>query len=247
MCLEEVDHYDDFFKPELSLHGYEGLHLPKVDSPCVHFPDNNGPDGCAMFYSSEKFNLIRKKEVILKNTDGGESHQVALLAEFRMKHVDVKNDEELPSVFVAMTHFKAKPEGKSLRTAQGKHLIDETSTFSGTGQPVIIAGDFNANPEEEVYEYFSNTDDHPQLTLKSAYRGPHYNNNEPPFTSWKFRAKGELEYTIDYIWYTPSRLSVKRVWDIPTKKEIGEDGLPCSSYPSDHVALCSEFKIINKE
>ena len=37
--------------------GYSGIFLPKPDSPCIYLPDNNGPDGCALFYKKDKFLL----------------------------------------------------------------------------------------------------------------------------------------------------------------------------------------------
>lgn len=242
VCLEEVDHYGDYFKPTLAQHGFEGFFLPKVGSPCLEFPGNNGPDGCAMFYRSEQFELLRKKDIVLRNVEGGDSHQVALLAEFRRKRAGGESsDLPLCSVVVAMAHFKAKTGGKKLRAAQGKHLIKEASEFSVPGQPVIIAGDFNATTEEDVYKHFSENDSHPELKLESSYKMPHYSNEEPPFTSWKFRAKGEAKYTIDYIWYTPESLCVEGVWGIPEEEAIGKDALPCPVYPSDHVALCTSF------
>ena len=237
LCLEEVDHFKDFFEPQLAGRGFEGIFFPKVDSPCLFFPDNNGPDGCALFYRSEKFELREKKEVVLKDIEGGESHQVALVA----KLVTKSADGSLPSrsVTVAMAHLKAKTEGRELRAAQGKHLIEEAATFSEPGQPIVIAGDFNATPDEEVYQYFDSGDH--GLELQSAYRCRHYGNAEPPLTSWKYRAKGEAKYTIDYIWYTPAALHVKGVWGLPGEEEIGEGALPCMAYPSDHLALCTDF------
>ena len=233
VCLEEVDHYSDFFEPELASRGFEGFFLPKVDSPCLSFPDNSGPDGCAFFYRSEKFKLMKKKDVILKNPDGKDSHQVALLARLRSRV-----DTSLPLLCVAMAHFKSKTEGRTIREAQGKHLIEEASAFSEAGDPVVIVGDFNSTTEEEVYPYFSDTNSHPDLRLDSSYK---VNGQEPSFTSWKFRAKGEVKYTIDYIWYTPERLQVEEVWGVPEEKDIGEDGLPCMQYPSDHLALVTHF------
>ena len=240
VCLEEVDHFEDFFKPQLVLHGYEGIFFPKCDSPCLYFEDNNGPDGCALFYRSAQFSLGKNSGLILKNQKGEDSHQVALLAEFKMKSTKPAN--ESLSFFVAMAHLKAKTEGRELRAAQGKHLIEEVSKFSGKEQPVIIAGDFNATSEEDVYKYFSNSDAHPNLRLESSYKCHHYSGKEPPFTSWKFRVSGEAKYTIDYIWYTPEKLRLEEIWGIPT--DIGEDALPCHTYPSDHVALCSHFSIM---
>ena len=266
MCLEEVDHYTDFFRPQLCKHGYESIFFPKCDSPCLLFPDNSGPDGCALFYRSDRFELVTEKEVILKNAKGGESHQVAILGELRRKIGKKKTtnqeeaeqieenkteeeikDKELPlssSIFVCVTHLKAKAESQELRAAQGKHLIEEMSLFSREGSPIIIAGDFNATSAEEVYEYFTSPNAYPGMKMVSSYRGRHYGDNEPEFTSWKFRDK-EYKYTIDYIWYCMNgKLCVENVWDILTSEDISQAGLPCENYPSDHVALCTEFSIV---
>jgi len=95
-CLEEVDHYHDFYEPELSKHGYEGLFVPKCNSPCLSFPNNNGPDGCALMFRSERFQLVKRKDLVLKNTSGGNSSQVAMLVELCPKEgrstVDKKYD-----------------------------------------------------------------------------------------------------------------------------------------------------------
>lgn len=243
LCLEEVDHYNDFYQPELTKHGFEGLFLPKTGSPCLDFPDNNGPDGCALFYCSAKFELLDKKEVVLRNVEGSDSHQVALLAKLKPRQLEEKKEPSLSAVCVAMAHFKAKAEGRKLRAAQGRHLIEEATRFSGPGGSVVIAGDFNATSEEEVYTYFSDSDAHPDLKLESSYKCPYYVGKEPPFTSWKFRARGEAKYTIDYIWFTPESLCVEEVWGVPEEADIGEGALPCETYPSDHVALATHFTI----
>lgn len=30
---------------------------------------------------------------------------------------------------------------------------------------------------------------------------------------------------------------------MPTEREIGDKGLPCERYPSDHLALCAVFEV----
>ena len=65
---------------------------------------------------------------------------------------------------------------------------------------------------------------------------------EPVFTNFTATFKG----TLDYIWYTPGRLKVLAVNDIPDPLDIFEqcgDGLPSACYPSDHEigrASCRE-------
>ena len=63
---------------------------------------------------------------------------------------------------------------------------------------------------------------------------------EPLFTNFTATFKG----TLDYIWYTPGRLRVLAVNNIPDPADIFEqcgEGLPSASYPSDHVMLCTDL------
>ena len=39
------------------------------------------------------------------------------------------------------------------------------------------------------------------------------------------------------------RIRMLRRWRMPTEADIGESGLPCECYPSDHLSLCAEFEI----
>lgn len=250
VCLQEVDHFKDYLKPELSLKGFEGMFFPKPDSPCTQYQPNNGPDGCALFYRSSMFNFLEKKDVILKREDGVNSHQVAILVRLNWKDEDESDKVKTQNlqnnnrvICVAVTHLKAKTEGSSLRLSQGKHLLSEMCDFA-RDNPAIICGDFNAPKEEPVYKYIAEAEKNVGVKFASSYK-QHYEGNEPPLTSWKFRPGKESQYTIDYIWYTSDKLSVDSVWHIPTEEEIGPDGLPNLKYPSDHVALCTHFSVLN--
>jgi len=238
ICLEEIDHFQDFYLPELSQRGFEGVFKSKIDSPCLYVQPNNGPDGCAMFYRSTKFTLVQKKELILKDPQGEDSHQVAILMKFECKSPLTPTSEHLQHFCVAVTHLKAKSGHQEHRLAQGKHLVSEMTNFA-QGVPYIICGDFNAPPDEPVYQYFAS---HQDPTLVSAYTAG-YHSKEPPFTSWKFRPSKESKYTIDYIWYTPERLAVRGVWKVPTEEDIGKTALPNFGYPSDHVAIAASFQL----
>lgn len=264
--MEEVDHFDDFLRPQLEENGFRGLFVEKRDSPCLDYTPNNGPDGCALFYHSSKLHLLKKKEIVLDKEDGTKSNQVAMMVQLKFdcsaalegsgseKQTAKLDDEPPPSpntaqgsrtVCIAVTHLKAKREGRDRRTAQGKHLLSELASFS-ENHPVIVCGDFNATPDEPVYEYFSGNgsgSSKPPLKLSSSYATSYYGNGEPPLTSWKFREAGESQYTIDYIWFSPDSLKVDSIWTVPTEGEIGKDGLPCKRYPSDHVSMCTSFRL----
>ena len=68
ICLQELDHPKLMFKALQSI-GYSGRFLHKPDSPCVYLPNNNGPDGCAIFFKTSKFDLISWATKVLKVWD----------------------------------------------------------------------------------------------------------------------------------------------------------------------------------
>lgn len=63
--LQEVDHYN-YFQKTLSTQGFKGIFFPKPDSPCIYIKDNNGPDGCAIFYREDKYELVLSANRILE-------------------------------------------------------------------------------------------------------------------------------------------------------------------------------------
>ena len=65
VSLQEVDHFK-FLQRALGAMGYEGFFFPKPSSPCLGIKGNNGPDGCAMFFRTERFELI---QTVTKNID----------------------------------------------------------------------------------------------------------------------------------------------------------------------------------
>ena len=74
ITMQEVDHYYDFFLPELSARGYTGYFAPKPTSACLEVSKNM--DGCSMFVKRSKLRVIscETKTLALSiaglNTDG---------------------------------------------------------------------------------------------------------------------------------------------------------------------------------
>jgi nocturnin len=251
ICLEEVDHFFDFFQPKLSESGFEGIFKPKPSSPCLNVDGNSGPDGCALFYKADTFSCLEKCELSLRNQDSEETNQVAILVKLEVQNTSaaaqdkddvsdgISNDStDLPlslQLCVAVTHLKAKADAVDIRTAQGSHLYSEMKKFCGAC-PGVVCGDFNAQTTEPVYKHFKQSSD----WLESSYFTAN-SEREPVLTSWKLRVGKESKCTIDYIWYTSQLLRVNAVWKIPSEEEIGENALPGWNYPSDHIALCTTF------
>ncbi|KAL1117149.1 hypothetical protein AAG570_004476 [Ranatra chinensis] len=233
ICLQEVDHFK-YLKKTLATQGYEGMFFPKPDSPCMYIKDNNGPDGCAIFYLADKFEFVQKETRILE-VWRVQSNQVAIITILKDKHTG----EEL---CIATTHLKARSGAllAALRNEQGKDLLDFVSAHA-SDRPVILCGDFNAEPTEPIYSTVLN---HQALRLSSAYG---YGGCEPPYTTWKVRQEGEVCHTIDYIFYSKDKFKVVDVLQFPTGDDIGQGRVPSMSYPSDHFSLVCDLRFNNLE
>ncbi|XP_055635903.1 nocturnin isoform X2 [Toxorhynchites rutilus septentrionalis] len=158
ICLQEVDHFK-FLQKILATQNYEGVFFPKPDSPCLYISGNNGPDGCAVFYRKDRLELINHFTRVLE-VWRVQSNQVAIAALFRTRDT---NQE----ICVTTTHLKARKGAllSKLRNEQGKDLLGFVSGLAKK-RPVILCGDFNAEPIEPVYSTVLN---YKALGLASAY------------------------------------------------------------------------------
>ncbi|XP_061542487.1 nocturnin isoform X1 [Phycodurus eques] len=240
VCLQEVDHYYDTFQPIMASLGYHGSFLAKPWSPCLDVEQNNGPDGCALFYRRSRFSLqttinLRLSAMMLP------TNQVAIVQILNCRLTGQQ-------LCVAVTHLKARSGWERLRSAQGADLLQSLQSItsktrgsrvqSGGTNPLVVCGDFNAEPSEDVYRRFRSS----PLGLDSAYKLLSTDGQtEPPYTTWKIRSNGESCSTLDYIWYTRNVLSVDCLLDIPTEEQIGPDRLPSFHYPSDHLSLLCDI------
>merc|ERR1719244_1140600 len=184
--------------------------MPKPDSPCIYLEDNNGPDGCAIFFKSDQFVLWSN----LQEKSTGKQ------------------------ITVATTHLKAR-QGKllsTLRNEQGKDMLDWLHDQS-EGRPLLLSGDFNADPTEPVYQTVVSH----RLGMESAYKYDQESPTPEDYTTWKIRETGEQKYVLDYIFHSQA-MTPLRVLDMPTVEEIGKERLPSLKFPSDHLSLVADFR-----
>ncbi|XP_070819603.1 nocturnin isoform X2 [Chaetodon trifascialis] len=242
LCLQEVDHYYDTFQPIMASLGYHSSFLAKPWSPCLDVEQNNGPDGCALFYRHSRFSLQATAHLRL-SAKMLPTNQVAIVQTLTCRVTGQQ-------LCVAVTHLKARSGWERLRSAQGADLLQSLRSITSRGGsssqskvapdnvPLIVCGDFNAEPSEDVYRRFSSS----PLGLNSAYKLLSSDGQtEPAYTTWKIRPSGESCSTLDYIWYTHDALSVECLLDIPTEEQIGPDRLPSYHYPSDHLSLLCDI------
>ncbi|KAH8312796.1 hypothetical protein KR044_012973, partial [Drosophila immigrans] len=252
VCLQEVDHFK-FLETVLGSQNYAGIFFPKPDSPCLYIEQNNGPDGCAIFYKRDKLQLLSYDTRILE-VWRVQSNQVAIAARLQLK-------ETGKEFCVCTTHLKARQGAllAKLRNEQGRDLIRFVKQFAGES-PLLMCGDFNAEPIEPIYATILSCD---ILKLGSAYADMKLERErekercedanelvsdsikrEPPYTTWKIREDGEECHTIDYVFYTPQQLKIKNCLEFPVGDQIGKNRTPSFQYPSDHFSLVCDFELL---
>ncbi|XP_005101077.1 nocturnin [Aplysia californica] len=236
-CLEEVDHFD-FISQYLSPLGFQGLFCPKPDSPCLYEENNSGPDGCAVFWRKSHFSLTSYENVVLRDDREKETNQVALLCWLRGLYGSSKGKD----ILVVATHLKSKKGYSELRYQQGKFLERELMK-QAQGKPVVLCGDFNAEPEEKVIQVIKSS----KLQLMSTYTLLSPSGAEPEYTTWKVRSGKHGEtmeescHTIDYVFVTRNNSKCVKLLQFPTGAELGDGFLPSFSYPSDHLSLVADL------
>jgi len=223
LCLQEVDHFP-LLERALSSLGYEGHFVSKPDSPCIYLPSNSGPDGCALFYKKDQWEVVGEVHSKTLEVWHVQSNQVAIAVNLR--HKSTKSE-----VCVATTHLKARIGAllATLRNEQGKDLLAWLSTVK-QHRPLILTGDFNADPSEAVVRTIKEE-------LASAYP------DSTPFTTWKIRETGEQKSILDYIFHSAG-IQASATLDMPTEQQIGIDRLPSLAFPSDHLSMVADFQVL---
>ncbi|KAK9828585.1 hypothetical protein WJX72_000894 [[Myrmecia] bisecta] len=215
VCLQEVNHYEDFFEPQLRAHGFTGLFWPKACSPAEQY--GYACDGCAIFFKQERLTLLGEPEgSTFRTREGSIGKQV-------MMHVRLRDNATGLHLLVATTHLKAK-EGTAndqMRVSQVEQLVerlqsacDHTDSSSNGSRPtdasmakplVVLCGDFNTTPESGACQVLRRHG----LGLQCLWDEP-VSPSVPdsdggasrPFTTWKYRPGGESQRIIDYIWWS---------------------------------------------
>ena len=229
--LQEVDHYDDFFRPSLS--DYDGIFMPKQDSPCLRVPGNSGPDGIALFYKKKRFTLKDQFTEYLKE-EGVASPNQGLIV------VVLEDNVSSKILICAVVHFKAKIGFEFRRHAQAKSCLEIIDSVNKKykGAPIVWCGDFNGESYEPFYELIKAS----RLNFESAYLS--ILKEEPVFSTWKIRPLYEEKRLIDYIWFTSDSIVTSSVLLPMEEDKVPETKFPSANHPSDHILLCADFRYI---
>ncbi|XP_065668384.1 nocturnin isoform X2 [Hydra vulgaris] len=231
ICLQEVDHFDDFFVPCLIPKGYRGFFAPKLDSPCFNFP-NNGPDGVALFYKSERF-LLKDLVISYLNDGNGKERKQAILA------CVLEDIITCQCTIIAVTHLKAKDGFEMQRVAQANDCINviESMLNKHKNSSVIWCGDFNSEENEECHSRIKKA----KINVKNVLNEF---SSKMSFTTWKRRPDSEKKQVIDFIFYSSEYFSPENVLLPPDEVDIPTERFPSFNHPSDHISLCVDFSYV---
>jgi nocturnin len=170
-------------------------------------------DGIAIFYRSSMFNCLENYLIDLQ----GPQYAIGLKLQW-----------EDQVFYVFTTHLKAKKQYDSVRVEQVSCIFEFISKLEP--HPIIMGGDFNSIPGTNAFNSLRNN----RLGFTSVY-----DLDETRYTTIKYRHHLEMK-TEDYIWIRG--FDVLGYLSIPSREDIGENGLPCEKYPSDHIALATSLR-----
>ena len=233
VCLQEVYNMNEF-NNKLKEYGYAGVHAMK----------EHGREGPAIFYLKDKF-LNYEEDVkvhVLKLDEKTFGIFLALKLKFPLPGVD-------QTVNIVCAHLKAKEEFENYRKLQAEELHCFMTRFYQCNTPsqikgtLIIAADANCEIDSPANIIL-------RKDLHSAYTDVF--NNETGKEKDKFvttsknrTESGLVKREIDFIFYDPRHLAISGVQQMPEGILSSlTNGLPSQNYPSDHVALCAEFRFI---
>lgn len=146
ICLQEVDHYCDFYKPLLE----------SLEKKIIYCQRNHKDDGSCIAYNNDRFVLIDTQSVYfddLANIIPSQKkdylkHNVALMAKFKDTY---NNDKE----FVASTaHLYWNPAKPEVKHKQAYYLKKKVLEFADS-LPMIVCGDFNSFPDSSTINIVS--------------------------------------------------------------------------------------------
>lgn len=180
----------------------------------------------ALFYKKDKFDLLKKEAFWLSDTpDLPSIHptagcpRVCVCAFLKSK----KTGREFAVATTHLDHLSAESR------LFGAKIILETCLSKITDQPVILVGDFNAEPEEETYQLLTKSLTDAKHQKNATFYGPlgtfqDFSYNKP----WQ-----EIE-EIDYI-FVSEQLKVEKV-------AVLTDNCDCR-YPSDHFPVVATLSL----
>lgn len=158
ICLQEVEkeHFETWFKPKLSLFGYDAIFTKRHDTL---------DDGCATFYKMDAFQLITSCSISYYNQVNVASlnkNNVGLIIVLQPLKQPLTNTSP---ICITNTYFASHKFSNQARILQSAMLFAEIDCMAQSQLyeyapcdspyiPTIICGDFNFKPFDSNYDFF---------------------------------------------------------------------------------------------
>lgn len=256
ICLQEVDHYHDFYKKQFDDLGYKNIYVRKL-----------GPkhDGVLIGVKSDRYEIVNSVELDLNSDPEYANHpdfqrgSVALFAKIR----DIQNPKI--EINVLCTHLYWDPKFEHVKYLQTSVICKFLENKLEKDENVVICGDFNSMPSCRLVQMLMTKNapvKNDKETLNSEgleIMNKIYSGLGSVFKRFEFdnvyRHYGKLtgqadrEYpsytnytdgfkdTLDYIFFSKKDFEVKGMLKLPTPEEINSKTLPNGEHPSDHLPI----------
>ena len=244
VCLQEVTSWKELSVP-VSTMGYDG-----------HFKQNtSSEDGCSVLWNRERFFPIHYEHVEFEGID--EVGQMICLEEVK----EEGGGEWLIVLNIHVMWGTKEAEGKQME--QVKEIVKKLRKFQSICNaldkneerkeqkkndfyPFVFCGDFNGKPSSNIYKWLCKSIDSAYGQVYKAKAKGGGNNTaeyEPEMTTWI----GNKKETVDYIFFTKSKIKVEQILEIPAEKQLKEfkiECLPCKQFSSDHFSMMAKFSFL---
>lgn len=203
---------------QMKLANYNRIGLPREKGQFAEYS--------CILYNKNKYDLIEEKTFWLSTTPDSISRGWDAACNRIVTYGLFKNRKDKKLFWIGNTHFDHI--GKQARMESAKLLSDlELILKSKKNVPIIITGDFNATPDDEIIKY-----------LKSNYFDAFSTSCQKPYGNsgtWNgFDFNKIPENRIDYIFYDKTS-------KIKVQKFITIDDFYNFKYPSDHLPIMANF------
>jgi len=176
LSLQEVEteQFWSFFLPELKKNGYEGIFNPKSRAKTMSEEDRRYVDGCAMFWQSSKFSLIKEhlvefNQLAAAHAEGADDmvnrvmqrDNIGIMALLEMVEPVEELNNTKPKLCVTNAHIHWDPEFRDVKVIQSVMLLRELKTFLEDSldaedicrTPFIICADMNSLIDSGAIEF----------------------------------------------------------------------------------------------
>jgi RNA exonuclease NGL2 len=212
VCLQECSYYDNFWEVTLRNLGYKGY---------IKMRTNNKPDGCAVFFKQDKFEVMDVQTVEyndLCNPNGSDKAEmqrenVALF--LALKFTGLQQEQGL---IIGNTHLFWNYRYNYVRMRQMLLYLETAHKLSEKHKlPFVLCGDFNLTPDSTLYQIL--TQGKPKeghldnFTYFEEYETSHSKDDVPPPTYTPEQTKiheARIEHVLDYIKVERSKLPLLR-------------------------------------